>query len=130
MPVVAVDNEQARWRHMWIADTVRAEAIEYLRRSGGARECLLLLVYMVTGQADLTQRVLRAYKGNAIVVVGSQNANRFTTFAHASVDDYFAREMPAFVLGARVLLPSFAGKDEAMYVYVRKGKMGAVGAVG
>ena len=40
---------------------------------------VLLMVYMVTA-GTLTKWVVQVYKGDAIVVVGTQNANRYTGF--------------------------------------------------
>jgi hypothetical protein len=77
--VEAVDNLEAVWRMMWIADTVKANGVEYLKRAGGARDRVLLMVYMVP-KGDFTKQVLKAYKGDTVVVAGTQNENRFTGF--------------------------------------------------
>jgi hypothetical protein len=34
-----------------------------------------------------------------------------------TVEEYFERGKKDFEMAVRILLPSFAGKDEAMYVY-------------
>jgi hypothetical protein len=36
------------------------------------------------------------------------------------VEQYFEREKKDFEMTVRMPLPSFAGKDEAMYIYQRK----------
>ena len=117
--VEAVDNLEAVWRMMWIADTVKANGVEYLKRAGGARDRVLLMVYMAP-KGDFTKQVLKAYKGDTVVVAGTQNENRFTGFSDTTVEQYFEREKKDFEMTVRIPLPSFAGKDEAMYVYQRK----------
>lgn len=119
--VIAVDNMESAWRTMWINDTIKANGVQYLKREKGARNRVLLMVYMVTKE-NFTQEVLRAYKGDTIVVVGTQNENRFTSFPDVTVEEYFEKEKKGFELTVRIALPSFAGKDEAMYVYERKKK--------
>jgi hypothetical protein len=117
--VTAVDNLEAVWRTVWIPDTVKAGGVEYMKRVGGARNQVLLMVYMVT-KGDFTKQVLKAYKGDTIIVVGTQNANRFTGFVDTTVEEYFEKEKKEFELTVRIALPSFAGKDEGMFVYQRK----------
>ncbi len=117
--VTAVDNMEAVWRMMWVGDTVKADGVEYLKRQGGARDKVLLMVYMVP-RGDFTKRVLKAYKGDTVVVAGTQNENRFTGFSDMTVEQYFEQEKKNFEMTVRIPLPSFAGKDEAMYVYQRK----------
>jgi hypothetical protein len=97
----------------------KANGVEYLKRQGGARDRVLLMVYMVP-RGDFTKQVLRAYKGDTVVIAGTQNENRFTGFADMTVEEYFEREKRNFEMMVRIALPSFAGKDEAMYVYRRK----------
>lgn len=115
---VAVDNMEAKWRYMWISDTTKANGITYLKSNNGAKGHVLLMVYMVT-KGDFTKNVLRNYKGDTIVIAGTQNANRFTGFGDMGVEEYFEREMGGWNLSARVALPSFAGKDEGLFVYQR-----------
>jgi len=55
------------------------------------------------------------------VVAGTQNGNGFTGFRDCVVDEWVAREMPEFELVLRMPLPSFAGKDEALFVFKRRG---------
>lgn len=49
-------------------------------------------------------------------MAGSQNANGFTAFKELLVD-WFAREMPAWQKICQIALPSFAGKDDALFVF-------------
>ncbi|RDW62360.1 hypothetical protein BP6252_11793 [Coleophoma cylindrospora] len=116
---VAVDNMEAKWRYMWIDDTIKANGVTYLKQNNGAQNQVLLMVYMVT-RGDFTKQVLKAYKGSVIVIAGTQNANRFTSFGDVTVEEYFAKDMPSWELAVRVALPSFAGKDEGLFVYERK----------
>ncbi|EKD14525.1 uncharacterized protein L3040_000046 [Drepanopeziza brunnea f. sp. 'multigermtubi'] len=116
--VVAVDNMASEYRTMWIEDTVKADGVEYLKKNTGGRGKVLLMVYMVTA-GSFTQRVLQAYRGNIIVVVGTQNANRYTGFADVTTEEYFENYMPGWELVCRIPVPSFAGKDEAMFVWIR-----------
>jgi len=58
--------------------------------------------------------------GSTIVVAGTQNANGYTAFADELLVDWFARVMPGWEKVCQIPLPSFAGKDEALFVYERK----------
>ncbi|EOD43621.1 putative transcription factor nrm1 whi5 protein [Neofusicoccum parvum UCRNP2] len=70
--------------------------------------------------ADFTGKVLRAYQGDYVVVAGTQNHNGFTGFKDETIADWMARERKEFERVAQVPLPSFAGKDEALFVFVRR----------
>jgi hypothetical protein len=116
--VIAVDSADASWRTMWISDTVKANGVEYVKKTGGAKDRVLLLVYpVVTG--DFTGKVLREYKGDTIVVVGTQNDNRFTGFKDMTLEKWFEQEK-GWEMPVRVALPSFAGKDEGLFVFRKK----------
>ena len=120
--VVPVDSGHSEWRTVWVGDTVVADAVQFLANrgdGGGAPQDLLLLVYPQVG-ADFTANVLRAYKGDTIVVAGTQNANGFTAFAAETIAQWMEREMPAFEKVCQIPLPSFAGKDEALFAFVKK----------
>ncbi|KAF2136303.1 uncharacterized protein K452DRAFT_280141 [Aplosporella prunicola CBS 121167] len=119
--VTPVDSGVSEWRTMWVGDTVRADGVGFLKEREGAREAVLLLVYPQVG-ARFTESVLRAYKGDYVVVAGTQNANGYTGFSEETVASWMRREMPDFVPCAQVPLPSFAGKDEALFVFVRRGE--------
>ncbi|GAB7342368.1 hypothetical protein MBLNU457_g0586t1 [Dothideomycetes sp. NU457] len=114
--VVPVDSGSSEWRTMWIGDTIMADGIKYLQQHQDGRDQVLLLVYPQVG-ADFTGKVLRAYKGDTIIVAGTQNTNGFTAFAKETIAQWMAREMPAFEKVLQIPLPSFAGKDEALFVF-------------
>ncbi|GME23801.1 Transcription factor nrm1 whi5 [Neofusicoccum parvum] len=116
--VTAVDNAHSEWRTMWIGDTLWTDGVKYLQQDG-AKEAVLLLVYPQVG-ADFTGKVLRAYQGDYVVVAGTQNHNGFTGFKDETIADWMARERKEFERVAQVPLPSFAGKDEALFVFVRR----------
>ncbi|KAL8956956.1 MAG: hypothetical protein Q9193_005651 [Seirophora villosa] len=117
--VDAVDNLQSKFRSLWIDDTVVEEGEKYLRSRQGAPDAVLLLVYPIVG-ADFTARVLDAYRGDTICVVGTQNRNGYTAFRDKVVDEYIATEKPGFAKEVQIPLPSFAGKDEALFVFERR----------
>ncbi|KAL1386620.1 hypothetical protein HDK64DRAFT_142033 [Phyllosticta capitalensis] len=118
LSVTAVDNLHSEWRTMWIGDTVYEDGIKYLKQNGGARDKILLLVYPQVGQ-DFTGRVLWAYEGDYIVVAGTQNHNGYTGFQTETIAEWMVRENKDYQHVAQVPLPSFAGKDEALFVFVR-----------
>jgi hypothetical protein len=116
---VAVDNMASEYRMMWISDTVKADGVAHLQKHNSGRGKVLLMVYLVTA-GTFTKRLLNEYKGDVLVVVGTQNANRYTGFADCSTEEYFEREMKDWDLVSRIAMPSFAGKDDAMFVWKRK----------
>lgn len=119
LDVVAVDSMASEYRTMWISDTVKSDGVEYLKKNGGVKGKILLMVYMITA-GTLTKRVVQAYRGDTIVVVGTQNANRFTGFSDCTAEEWFEKEMPGWELTCRIAMPSFAGKDEALFVWKKK----------
>lgn len=118
MPVAAVDNGDSIWRTMWIGDTVQADGAKYIAGKDGGKGEVLLMVYPQVS-THFTRSVLDAYKGGMIVVAGTQNRNGFTAFRDEIVDEFVAREMPGFTKTVQTPLPSFAGKDEALFVFER-----------
>lgn len=116
--VQAVDSMMSEYRTMWISDTVKSDGVEYLKRNNGGNDRILLMVYMVTA-GTFTKRVLEAYQGDTIVVVGTQNANRYTGFADCTTEEYFVKEKSGWEMSCRIAMPSFAGKDEGLYVWKR-----------
>ena len=58
--------------------------------------------------------------GTTIVVASTQNASGFTAFAKDTIAEWMARKMPAWEKILQVPLPSFAGKDEALFAFERK----------
>jgi len=119
MKVAAVDNGDSVWRTMWIGDTVKQDGAKYLAGKCGAKDEVLLMVYPQVS-THFTRSVLEAYKGSMIVIAGTQNANGFTAFRDEVVDAFVQREMPQFEKVVQTPLPSFAGKDEALFVFERK----------
>ncbi|KAL8911666.1 MAG: hypothetical protein Q9171_003193 [Xanthocarpia ochracea] len=116
--VDAVDNLQSRYRTQWINDLIVDEGERYLKKHNGAKDALLLLVYPIVG-SDFTARVLNAYIGSTICVAGTQNANGYTAFQGRVIDEYMALEKPEYVKTVQIPLPSFAGKDEALFIFER-----------
>lgn len=116
LTVQAVDNGDSVWRTTWIGDTVIADGSKHLAKTGGAREAVLLLVYpQVT--TSFTTAVLQAYKGTTLCVAGTQNKNGYTAFSAVTIDDYVEKEMTGFRKVIQTPLPSFAAKDEALFVF-------------
>lgn len=119
LKVTAVDNMASEYRTLWITDTVKSDGVDFLKKSGGGVGKILLMVYMVTA-GTFTKRVVHAYKGDTIVVVGTQNANRYTGFSDCTAEEWFEKEMPGWELVCRIAMPSFAGKDEALFVWKKR----------
>ena len=121
--VVAVDNRQSEYRAVWIGDTIIAEGEKYLRDRGGCKQQVLLMVYPVVS-ADFTAKILKSYTGDTVIVAGTQNRNGYTAFKDRTIDGYMLAERNDFERIVQIPLPSFAGKDEALFVFTRKsGKM-------
>ena len=120
LEVHAVDNQVSEYRISWIGDTAISDGVEYLeKRVSGGKRCILLLVYpQATG--SFTEKILRAFKGDVIVVAGTQNGNGFTGFQEEMIEAWVERELREFELVLRMPLPSFAGKDEGFYVWKRR----------
>jgi len=119
LEVTAVDNMVSQYRTLWIGDTVKADGVEYLKKNGSGKGKILLMVYMVTA-GSFTKKIIQAYKGDIIVVVGTQNANRYTGFSDCTVEEWFEKEMAGWEMFCRIAMPSFAGKDEGMFVWKKK----------
>lgn len=115
----AVDSGLSEWRTMWIGDTIASDGVAYLARNDGGRDKVLLLVYPQVSD-DFTGKVLRAYKGDTIVCAGTQNANGFTGFKGETIAEWMARERPGWDKVVQVPLPSFAAKDEALFVFRKR----------
>lgn len=127
--VVPVDNAQSEWRVNWVGDTAFADGAGFLARRGGGGggvDDVLLMVYPVVGggagggvEGGFTRGLMGAYRGDTVAVVGTQNRNGYTSFRDVTFDEYMAREQPAWTKVVQIPLPSFAGKDEALFVYQR-----------
>lgn len=114
-----IDNGLSEYRVSWIRDTIKIDGKEYLKRNEGGRGCILLLVYpQATG--DFTGPLLKAFQGDTIIVAGTQNGNGFTGFKDEVIDAWVASNLSEFQLMLRVPLPSFAGKDDALFVFQRQ----------
>ncbi|EME47098.1 hypothetical protein DOTSEDRAFT_50577 [Dothistroma septosporum NZE10] len=117
--VLPIDNGQSEWRTMWVGDTLEVDGEKWLKQDGGGNEDVLLLVYPVVGQ-EFTSKMLKAYTGTTIIAAGTQNVNGFTAFAKETIADWMARELPAWEKALQIPLPSFAGKDEALFIFEKK----------
>ncbi|KAI1212692.1 uncharacterized protein F4807DRAFT_346187 [Annulohypoxylon truncatum] len=91
-------------------------------------EPVLLLVYPIVGgsvaggsEGGFTRAMLDSYSGDTLAVVGTQNRNGYTGFRGESMDEYMEREQTGngWVKVVQVALPSFPGKDEALFVFQR-----------
>jgi hypothetical protein len=118
LTVTAVDNAQSKWRTTWIDDTLITDGITYLRKRSGCPDSLLLLVYPIVS-GEFTRKVVDAYEGDVLVVVGTQNGNGYTGFKDMMVDEYMEGR-GGWEMVARVPLPSFPGKDDALFAFRRK----------
>lgn len=126
--VMPVDNAQSSWRVTWVNDTTITDGIQYLGRPAnkGGKNAVLLLVYPIVGggvaggeEGGFTRKLVKAYKGDTIAVVGTQNHNGYTGFRSMSMDEYMEREEPEWTKVVQIPLPSFPGKDEALFVFQR-----------
>jgi hypothetical protein len=118
--VRAIDNQLSEYRVSWVRDTIKSDGLTYLQKEvDNGKGCILLLVYpQATG--NFTGPILKAFEGDTIVVAGTQNGNGFTGFQDQVVDEWVEKNLPAFRLTLRLPLPSFAGKDEALFVFQRE----------
>lgn len=121
VPVVAVDNEQSVFRCNWIDDTVIKDGGEFLRGREGGMTDVLMLIYPIVG-ANFFRSMLNAFEGDRLVVAGTQCGNGYTAFKDETVDEWMKRERREWTLEVRMPLPSFPGKDEALYVFRKKSK--------
>lgn len=126
--VAAVDSAQSEWRVNWIGDTVVSDGVRWLsrRENQGGRDMVLLMVYPIVGggvaggvEGGFTRNLLAAYKGDTVAVVGTQNHNGYTGFRGMTMAEYMEREQPGWVRVVQIPLPSFAGKDEALFIFQR-----------
>ncbi|KAK1986731.1 hypothetical protein LZ30DRAFT_685158 [Colletotrichum cereale] len=126
LDALPVDNMQSAWRVTWVPDTIAADGLAFLRERDGGSRLVLLLVYPVVGggvaggsEGGFTRGLVDAYRGDTLAVVGTQNRNGYTAFRAMTVDEYMQREHPAWTKVVQIPLPSFAGKDEALFVFQR-----------
>ncbi|KAK8099242.1 uncharacterized protein PG998_012483 [Apiospora kogelbergensis] len=127
--IIPIDNAQSAWRANWVSDTLVSDGVAYLQKHPESKDAVLLLVYPIVGggvaggeEGGFTRNLLRAYRGDTLAVAGTQNHNGYTGFRDRSMDEFMAQD-PAlaaeWVKVAQVPLPSFPGKDEALFVYQR-----------
>ncbi|QPG96181.1 hypothetical protein C2857_003445 [Epichloe festucae Fl1] len=126
LTVYAVDNMQSEWRVNWIPDTVLTDGVKWLQKGDKGKNMVLLLVYPVVGgglgggtEGDFTRNLVDAFQGDTIAVVGTQNGNGYTGFKSMTMDQYMEKEKKDWKKVVQIPLPSFAGKDEALYVFQR-----------
>ncbi|KAK1238569.1 hypothetical protein MKX07_004145 [Trichoderma sp. CBMAI-0711] len=130
LTVYPVDNMQSEWRVNWVDDTVIMDGVKWLRSRDGGRGMVLLLVYPVVGggvgggtEGGFTRGLVDAFQGDTLAVVGTQNGNGYTGFKSMTMDVFMEREHPEWTRVVQIPLPSFAGKDEALYVFQRGGRV-------
>ncbi|KAK4230950.1 hypothetical protein QBC38DRAFT_467394 [Podospora fimiseda] len=126
---VAVDNAQSEWRVNYLpSETICLTGTEYLASLKDHKDTIMMLVYPVVGNVELgtiegsfTRDLMADYKGDTVVVVGTQNHNGYTGFKDMTFDEYMEREQKekGWVRIVQIPLPSFAGKNDAMFVYQR-----------
>lgn len=58
--------------------------------------------------------------GTTIISAGAQNTSGFTAFAKETIADWMGREMTEWDKVLQIPLPSFAGKDEALFIFEKK----------
>lgn len=116
--VQAVDNLQSEYRTIWIGDTLVKDGEKYVKEKKGCKDEVLLLVYPIVS-SDFTSKILETYKGDTICVAGTQNRNGYTAFKDRMIDEYIKMEKSDYGRTIQIPLPSFPGKDEALYVFER-----------
>ncbi|KOS22057.1 hypothetical protein ESCO_002364 [Escovopsis weberi] len=120
LTVHAIDNMQSEWRVTWVGDTTISDGVQWLRGHDHGKDMVLLLVYPVVAAAgSFTRQLVAAYQGDTLAVVGTQNNNGYTSFEGMTMDHFMARWHGEWTRVAQVPLPSFPGKDEALYVFQR-----------
>ncbi len=117
--VAAIDSGQSTWRTMWISDTIVADGVHFLRKRGGGKDDVLLMVYPIT-TGDFTSNVIKAFKGAVICIAGTQNGNGYTGFRDGMVDTWFQINMLGWKKSIQIPLPSFPGKDDALFVFQKE----------
>ena len=119
VPVSAVDNMESEYRTLWIDDTIITDGEKHLKDKKGAKDATLLLVYPIVG-ADFTSKILQAFRGDIVCVAGTQNRNGYTAFKDRLIDEHVETEKVGFRKTVQIPLPSFAGKDEALFIFERR----------
>ncbi|EGX95070.1 hypothetical protein CCM_03342 [Cordyceps militaris CM01] len=129
-----IDNMQSAWRVSWVDDTVIGDGVKWLKRHENGKKMVLLIVYPVVGggigggiQGAFTENLVNAYGGDTIAVVGTQNRNGYTGFKDLTMAEYMEREQPLWTRTVQISLPSFGGKDEALFVFQRGERAASLG---
>lgn len=133
--VKPVDNAQSEWRANWVGDTTIVDGPKFLAKNDGGKGAVLLMVYPIVGggaaggvEGGFTRDLVKAYQGDTVAVVGTQNHNGYTSFKNVTFDEYMDREQPAWTKVVQIPVPSFAGKDEALFIYQRGDRAAKLGA--
>ena len=114
--VIAVDSGQSKWRTLWTSDTVVSDGIQFLRSRSSGNEDLLLMVYPIVSD-QFTEHVIKEFRGNVICIAGTQNGNGYTGFKDKTVDRWFEKNMGDWQKIVQIPLPSFPGKDDALFAF-------------
>ncbi len=117
--VQAVDNIESEWRTTWIPDTIVADGVAYLKKQQGGKDAILLMVYPVA-RSGFTASILESYTGDVVCVVGTQNRNGYTGFKDTTIEEYVGEKRLTFEKTVQIPLPSFAGKDDALFVFEKR----------
>lgn len=132
--VIPVDNAQSEWRANWVTDTTITDGPKWLAKPAAGKDVVLLMVYPVVGggagggvEGGFTRDLMKAYQGDTVAVVGTQNHNGYTSFRDMTFDEYMEREQPEWTKVVQIPVPSFAGKDEALFVYQRGTRAASLG---
>lgn len=123
LSVQAVDNLQSQYRTLWVGDTLTKNGENYLVDEKGCEDAVLLLVYPIVS-SDFTSKVLETYKGDTLCIAGTQNRSGYTAFKDKTIDEYMKAEKIEYEKTIQIPLPSFPGKDEALYVFERQKSQG------
>lgn len=128
LKVTPVDNAMSEWRVSWVSDTVVSDGAKWLsqKENSGAKDAVLLMVYPIVGggiaggvDGGFSRDLMAAYKGDTVAVVGTQNHNGYTGFKDVTMDEYMSKEHGDWVKVVQIPIPSFAGKDDALFVFQR-----------
>jgi hypothetical protein len=127
MPVIPVDSAQSEWRVMWVDDTVITDGAKWLSSvKGGGNDLVLMMIYPIVGgsltkssEGAFTRDLIKSFQGDTIIVGGTQNHNGYTGFSTMTMDEFMEKEHKEWTKVVQIPLPSFAGKDEALYVFQR-----------
>lgn len=117
-------------RVTWLKDTHLTTGTSYLHSLPDSqhKSHILLLVYPITGpdgSGSFTKDLMKEYQGDVVVVAGTQNKNGYTSFGRGkgTMDSFMLESQEQRGKWEKVVqvpLPSFAGRDEGLFVYIRK----------